>query len=605
MKPNDPHAPLDNARLMMAIVISLLLLVGFEFFVAKPHQKQVQVDQKEQQANAVQRGDAKALLKSADAEVTTRPEALKATSRLPIKGARVSGSIALTGGRLDDVTLNEQYTTVENTDHVALLSPAGTPFAYYVDNGWLSNNGALKLPDDKTVWDVKAGSPKDLTSGGAPVVLTWDNGQGLTFERSIALDENYLFTLKQTVINKSADSVTLNAYHTAARNSKPVDFKGLYTLHEGPVGFLSGKEYDMSYKDLANDKKIEQDDVAGWLGISDKYWLVAMLPEPQQKFNARVIGSLKKDTGKENYQTDIVNADTVIPAGKDYTETSYLYAGVKELPVMEAYQDKYGFAKLELGIDFGIYYLITKPFFFLLHFIMAGFKWLGFGAYYVGASILVMTVVVRACVFPLASKSFRSMAKMRILAPRLKELQEKYKDGDKAKLQMEIFELYKKENANPFSGCWPLIIQIPIIFALYKVILVSVELRHAPFWGWVHDLSASDPTSVFNLFGAIPWTPPAPLMIGAWPALFCITMVLQKRITPPMPDAAQERLQTYFPLIATVMMAQFAVGLIIYWTWSNVLSLFQQYYILNKYGDQKTSIIHGHSERRKKKAAKE
>ncbi len=601
MKPNDPHAPKDNARLMMAIIISLLVLVGFEFFVAKPHEKQVLEHRQEQRAEAVQRGDTKAAINNEGEKVKTRPEALAAATRLPIHGKRVSGSLSLKGARFDDITLNEHYTTVENVEHVALLSPATTPMGYWVDNGWLSDDSAVKLPNDDTVWQVKAGSPSEITTGGKPVELTWDNGQGVTFGRSIALDDNYMFTMTQSVENNGSTTLKLNPYHTTARNSKPVDFKGVYTLHEGPIGYMAQKEYHPSYKDLCKDDKTDVSDVSGWLGITDKYWMVAVLPEPDQKFNGRIIGSCNKATGAEHYQADIVNVDTAVQPGKTYTETARLYAGVKEYPVMKAYEEKLGIFDLHNGLDFGIYYFITTPFFIVLHMIMAALTKYGFGVYGIGMSILIMTVVVRALVFPLASKSFRSMARMRVVAPQLKALQEKYKDGDKTTLQMEIFELYKKENVNPFSGCWPIFIQIPIIFALYKVILISVELRHAPFWGWIKDLSASDPTSVFNLFGMIPWQPPAPLMIGAWPALFCLTMVLQKRITPPMPDAAQERLQTYFPFIATIMMSQFASGLIIYWTWSNVLSLFQQYYILNKYGEHKTSIIRGHSERRKKK----
>ena len=598
MKPNDPHAAKDSARLMMAIVVSLLVLLGFHFFVERPHEKQVLQERQENRAEGVQQGDRKAAIDNTGTAVETRPEALKGATRLPIKGARISGSLALKGGRIDDITLNEHRTSVDPaSDPVALLSPAGTPMAYYVDNGWLSGASTLKLPDNDTEWKVKDGSASEVTTGGKPVVLTWDNGKGLTFERSYTLDENYLFTMTQRIENHTDAGITVNAYHTTSRNSKPVDFRGIYTLHEGPIGYMGEKEYAPSYKDLGKGDTVDLKDTQGWLGITDKYWLVAMLPEPDQKFNARIIGSVNSKTNAEHYQADIVDADTVVAAGKDYTETTRLYAGVKELPVLLKYQDAYGVKGLKNALDFGIYFFITIPFFYVLHFIMS---YVG----NVGASILIMTVLVRAAVFPLASKSFRSMAKMRVLAPQLKALQEKYKDSDKTRLQMEIFELYKRENANPFSGCWPLVIQIPIIFALYKVILISVELRHAPFWGWIHDLSAGDPTSVFNLFGAIPWQPPGPLMIGAWPALFCITMILQKRITPPMPDATQEKLQTYFPFIATVMMSQFASGLIIYWTWSNVLSLFQQYYILNKYSEHKTSIIRGHSERRKKKEQK-
>jgi YidC/Oxa1 family membrane protein insertase len=584
--PHDPHHGQDNTRLMMAIVISLVILLAFHFLYEKPMQEKLL----KQQAVGMQ---AAAPLKAPAPEVQapkSRGEVIASGRRIPIQGNKVTGSLSLVGARIDDLSLNDHYTTIENRDHVALLSPSGTKDAYYVESGWTSADSGDALPDSKSAWTLAPDSAEVLKTGGS-VTLQWNNGQGLLFTRKIELDDNYLFTITQTVANKTNTDRKFNAWHLISRHSLPADFKGFFILHEGPLGYLDGKLKEVNYKNLAKGEKTEREDVQGWLGITDKYWFVGIIPAPQEKFNARVIGSKAGDG--QIYQADVVAATQDLPPGGSIEDRKFIFAGVKSLPLMTAYQEKYGIAKLDLTFDFGMWYFITKPFFFLLHFLMGAIG-------NVGLSILAMTVIIRGAVFPLANKSFRSMAGMKKVAPKLKELQEKY-GNNREKLQMEIFELYKKEGVNPFSGCWPLLIQIPIFFALYKSILLSVELRHAPFWGWIKDLSAPDPTNIFTLFGLIPWTPPVALMIGAWPLLFCLTMIIQKRLTPPMPDKTQEQLQSYFPFIITFMLAKFAAGLVIYWTWSNVLGILQQYYILRKVGGQEVSLIRGHSERHKKK----
>lgn len=590
---HDPNESEDRARMMVAIMVSLLILLGFQFFFPKKPMPQ------QEQAAALATAPvvtAKPSVVSGPGEVEQgRAQTLAESSRIPIRSSRLKGSLSLKGARLDDLLLEGHFTTTEKKENVALLSPVGSSGAYYVDSGFLSAQEKLSLPGPGTLWRVAPGSPRAIEGGGAPVILQWDNGRGLSFERKIALDENYLFTVTQRVVNNTANDISLSAYHLTARRGVPKDFTGFFVLHEGPVSFLNGKLEETDYKKLAKGKFLEKDGVKGWLGITDKYWLTALLPAPGKTFNARIVAD-----GEEGqtplFQADTVSPPEVVPAGGVLEEKSHLYAGVKDVKLMQAYERKHGFERLELGIDFGMWYFITKPFFYLLHFLigMSGS---------VALSILLMTVVVRGAVFPLASKSFRSMAKMRVVGPQMKELQDKYKN-DKAKLQEEIYELYKKEDVNPFSGCWPLLIQIPIFFALYKVILISVDLRHAPFWGWIHDLSAPDPTTILNLFGLIHWTPPAamqPVSIGAWPVLFCLSMILQKRISPPMADPAQEKLQAWFPYIVTVMLAHFASGLVIYWTWSNILGTLQQFYILKKVGGEETSLIRGHAQRRKKK----
>jgi YidC/Oxa1 family membrane protein insertase len=588
MKPIDPKEE-DRIRMIVAVIASLLILFGFHHFVDKPRLDAVKAEQQRLAAAAPKKAEVTAI----ETAPLDRKDALQKSARVKISGEKLAGSLSLKGARLDDLLLLQHYTTIERKENVALLSPKATPGAYYVENGMLSSDSSLLLPGADTVWRVKSGSAREIVAGGEAVTLIWDNGQGLVFEQDIALDTDYLFTFTQRVFNNSGKDVTLNAFHLAARQGLPHDFTGMFVQHEGPVAMLNGEGHEPSYKDLNKGEVIEEQKAKGWLGISDKYWLVALLPDAKEDFGARIVAASGKTV--PTYQVDAVMPNLLVPNGGKAEDVLRVYAGVKDVKVMKQYESAFGFDNLQYGIDFGMWYFLTKPFFSLLH-LLASLT----GS--IAIAILLMTVVVRSAVFPLASKSFRSMAKMKIIAPHMKELQEKHKD-DKNKLQMEIFELYKRENVNPFSGCWPMLIQIPIFFALYKVILISVELRHAPFWGWIHDLSAPDPTSLFNLFGLLPFTPPQVLMIGGWPILFCLSMILQKRISPPMPDATQEALQTWFPYIVTVMMAHFSVGLVIYWTWSNVLGTLQQYYILKKVGGEETSLIRGHAQRRKQKTA--
>jgi YidC/Oxa1 family membrane protein insertase len=606
--PPSSNDPQDTTRLLMFIAVAMTIFLGYSFFFEKP-QQHAQPQQAQQQQTKVAAPEV-----SKAQQVKSRPEALAATQRVAIHGDKLTGSINLAGARIDDLSLVGYYTASETLhktrqtgftpkqqqkeyadDHgfVELLSPSGTVQSYYIEAGWTSDDKSAVLPDEKSVWSLAPGSASTLSSGSS-VTLQWDNGHGLLFKRDIALDENYLFTVTQTVTNRTSSAVSLHPWHLISRHNVPTGFTDNFIMHEGPVANLDGKLKAPSYSDLLDGEKLEQENAQGWVGITDKYWFVGLFSDPQQKFNARIIGSKTGDL--PTYQADIVGDAQTVQPGQSITDKKFVFAGVKNMPLLNSYQDKHGFKNMDLAFDFGIFYLITKPFFYLLHFLMTLTG-------NVGLAILCITVIIRAAVFPLASKSFRSMAGMKKIAPQLKELQAKYADN-REKLQMEIFELYKKEDVNPFSGCWPLLVQIPIFFALYKAILLSVELRHAPFWGWINDLSAPDPTNIFNLFGLIPWNPPDFLWVGAWPVLYCITMIIERRLSPPMPDPTQEMLQEWFPYIITLMLAQFSVGLVIYWTFSNVLGILQQYYILRKVGGEKVSIIRGHSERQKKKPAK-
>jgi len=591
MKKYDPHEADDRARLMVAVVISLGIFLGFYFLVEKP-----KMEERRAVAEKSLRIEAERKAEVTQADNAERPRAeviAESGARIAIRGARVSGSLALKGARLDDLKLEEHFKQLDHQEHVELLTPAAAQGSFYVEHGWLAGRSGVTLPGADTVWTLAKDSPREIVGGGKAVVLEWDNGAGLTFRRSIRLDENFLFTVTQTVTNKTGETLDLNAYEMVARRGKPVDFSGFFVLHEGPVGFLGKEGIEPQYKKLEKGEKIEYENTSGWLGITDKYWMVSLLPTPDTRFNARMMAT--PAGGRFVYQTDIVGETKRLAPGEAAEVTSYVYAGVKEQPLIRSYEKIYNFKNLEYGIDFGMWHLLTKPLFLLFHYLS---NWTGS----VAMAILLLTVVVRTFLFPLNNKAFRSMAKMRLVAPRMKEIQEEYKN-DKAGMQMAFMELYKKEDVNPFSGCWPMLLQIPIMFSLYKVILISVELRHAPFWGWIKDMSAPDPTNIFNLFGLIPWDPPAPLYFGAWPILFLLTMIQLKRISPPMTDPMQEKLQAWFPYVISVLLAHFAAGLVIYWTWSNVLSILQQYYILKTVGQEDTSLLRGHSARKKKRAA--
>lgn len=590
MKKFDPHEADDRARLMLAIVISLSIFLGFYFFVEKPKMEERKAVA--EKALRQQAAGKAAIAKATDDTIRPRDEVLADSgARIQIRGTRVFGSLSLKGGRIDDLSLEDHYQTLARDEKVALLTPVGAPRSFYVEHGWLAARSGVALPNADTVWKLAPDSAREVTSGGKPVILEWDNGAGLFFRRTLRLDENFLFTMTQSVTNNSGAAIDLNPYEMVARHGKPVDFSGFFVLHEGPVAFMGKEGIEPSYKSLEKGEKIEYENTSGWLALTDKYWMVALLPTPDARFNARTIGTRAGD--KFIYQSDIVGEGRSVAPGETAEVTSYVYAGVKSLPLIKSYEKLYNFKNLEYSIDFGMWHLLTKPLFMLLH-------WLGDVSGSIAIAILLLTVVVRIILFPLTNKSFRSMAKMRLIAPRMKELQEEYKN-DRAGMQMAIYDLYKKEDVNPFSGCWPMLLQIPIMFSLYKVILISVELRHAPFWGWVEDMSAPDPTTIFNLFGLIPWDPPQILMFGAWPLLFLLTMVQLKRISPPMTDPMQERLQAWFPYIVSILLAHFAAGLVIYWTWSNCLTILQQYYILKKVGKEDTSLLRGHSQRRKGK----
>ncbi len=504
----------------------------------------------------------------------TRAQALALTSRVAIDTPSVSGSINLTGARLDDLRLKHYQLTVEpDSPIIELLNPAQLPNGYYAEIGYVAAAGAQvgPLPGPDTKWTVEG---KPTLTPASPVTLTFDNGQGLVFRRTISVDASYMFTVSDAVRNSGAAPVSLLNYGRVTRFDKP-STPSIYVLHEGLIG-VTGEDglKEIKYHDLEKEKQVKPAKSSdGWLGITDKYWAAALVPAARQPFQPTY--SYFSDN-RPRYQADFLSDPIGIAPGQSATEESLFFAGAKEVATINAYEKDRQIRQFDLLIDWGWFYFITKPMFWLIDSL---YKLLG----NFGLAILATTVIVKAIFFPLANKSYASMAKMKTVQPKMVEIREKYPD-DKMKQQQAMMELYKTEKINPLAGCWPVLIQIPVFFALYKNLYVTIEMRHAPFFGWIHDLAAPDPTSLFNLFGLLPFTVPHALMIGIWPLIMGVTMFLQMRMNPTPPDPTQAMIFTWMPVIFTFMMAGFPAGLVIYWAWNNTLSVIQQGVIMKRSG---------------------
>ena len=584
----------DNRNVILAIVLSMVVLFGWQFFIAGPQleraqqQQQIAAEQAKQEA-ALATPTTLADGSTAPAAVAPdgtpvyadRATALAATSRVQINTNDLEGSINLTGGRVDDLELKQYRETVDpDSPIITLLTPAGVPDAYFAEQGWVPASGAnVVVPTSQTVWAVD-GANSTLTAE-TPVTLIWDNGAGLVFRRTFAVDQFYLFTITQSVENEGTGDVALFPYARIARHGTP-HVQNFFIQHEGPHGVLgSNNLISKKYSDLQHDQKLQFDNTTGWLGFSDKYWATAVLPKPSAGINALFSW---KNTGRyDDYQTSFVETTpVVVAAGATATHESYLFAGAKEEKVISAYQSQYGFDRLEKLIDWGWFDFLTKPMYYLLTFL---YGLLG----NFGLAVLGVTVIVKAIFFPLANRSYASMAAMRRVQPEMKAIQERLKD-DRPGQQQAMMELYKKEKINPLSGCWPILIQIPVFFSLYTVIFISLEMRHAPFFGWIQDLAAPDPTNIFTLFGLIPWDPTVMpviggfLHLGVWPVIMGITMWVQMRLNPPPPDPTQAMIFNWMPVIFTFMLGTFPAGLVIYWAWNNTLSVAQQWFIMKRHG---------------------
>lgn len=568
----------DQKNMLLAIVLSIVILFGFQYFF--PQAEQPVADQEITQTNTLQApsggqsGDRSLAPQipggrqdAVQQEVQSRTQKLDATARITIESPRLSGSLSVQGGRIDDLTMTDYREELdENSPPITLLNPKGLKNAYYAEFGWSAPN--VKVPTADTVW---ATDSQVLKAGGS-INLTWDNTEGLLFRRTISLDHDFAFAINDSVQNNGTTNVDLYPYGLISRSGTP-QTSGFYILHEGLLGVFNNVLEEVDYDDLqeTGTQKIEPG-IGGWIGITDKYWLSALVPDQTAELSQRFSHYRTDDLDK--YQADYLGPKLSAAPGQTVTFKSNLFAGAKELDLLTQYEETLNVQEFDLAIDFGWFFFITKPFFIAM-------SWLYSHLGNFGLAILALTVVVKIAFYPLANKSYKSMAKMKELQPKIKALQAQFSD-DKARLNQEMMSLYKREKANPASGCLPILLQIPVFFSLYKVLFVSIEMRHAPFYGWIQDLSAPDPTTIFNLFGMIPWDPPQVLMIGIWPLLMGISMFLQQRLNPQPADPMQAKMMMFLPVIFTFMLAAFPAGLVIYWVWNNCLSIAQQWMIMRQ-----------------------
>jgi len=506
----------------------------------------------------------------------TREEAVASSPRIPVETPSLKGSIALKGGRIDDLVLVKYHETVDpKSPNVTLFSPTGSPHPYFAEYGWVAQGGSSqKVPDRDTLWTVSG--PATLTPA-TPVSMQWDNGQGLVFKRTVSVDDNYMFTIVDTVENKGAAEVSLIPYARIRREGTP-KVQGNWIMHEGLIGVIGEQgEQKSKYSTAVDDgTRTFEPAVGGWIGFTDKYWASTLIPEQKANYRAQFQGWPERSPAEPAaYQTDYVRDAVTIAPGQTASVEAQLFAGAKEVKVLQQYQST-GVEKFDLLIDWGWFFFITKPLFYLMEAINSV-------VHNFGVTILILTVLVRLAFFPLANKQYASMAKMKKLQPQIEAIRERYKD-DKAKLQQAQMDLYRDAKVNPIAGCLPVLLQFPVFFALYKVLYITIDMRHAPFFGWIKDLSAPDPTSLFNLFGLLPYQVPEFLHIGVWPLLMGITMWLQMQLNPQQADPVQQQIFNWMPVIFTFMLAAFPAGLVIYWAWSNTLSLAQQSYIMKKQG---------------------
>lgn len=566
----DQMHPEDRRNLIIFVLLAMAIYFGFDHFILQPKIALMRAAQ-------MQEAETTSVNPTGDgavdtATVITRDQAVAKEARITLDNGAIFGTVSLVGNRIDDIQLKKYFITLGGSDHVPVLSPLGTIHPKFAETGWVADDESIRLPNKDTRWSVNG---KAEFGPNNPLTLSWSNGQGLTFTRSLSVDERYVITVKQSVRNDSTKAVVLYPYSLVASIGVPPGFSKNAIAHEGPIGYIGEKLYEVKYKTLS--EKGDQAYVAdkGWIGITDKYWLASLIPAQGEMMKFRFVAT-PVSSGVKRYQTDLRGEARNIAPGTSAESTVHVFSGAKEVRLLDQYEKEFTVPHFDLAVDFGLYYFLTKPFFFLLSSI-------GHVTGNFGVAIILFTILLRAAMFPLNNTSYRSFAKLKKIAPEMTAMREQYGD-DKQKLQQAMVALYTKEKVNPAAGCVPILLQIPIFFALYKVLSVTIEMRHAPFLGWIQDLSAMDPTSVFNLFGLIPWTPPAFLMIGAWPMMMMAAMLVQRSMNPPPQDPVQAQMIRLMPYLMTFIMANFAAGLVIYWTVSNTLSVIQQYIIMRSMG---------------------
>lgn len=569
---NNQPDPEHLKNLFIFFVLFAVLYFAYDSFVLQPQadaikaQQQAELALKKEQEQAIKAG-----AEVPEEKLLPRAEALKTVKRITIDNGSVQGSLALKGGRIDDIALVGYKKELNGDENVVLLSPKKTQHPRYIEYGWVASDKAVGVPGSDTQWRVQGNENLGVDR---PVTLVWDNGKGLRFERTLSLDEHYMFTVTQRVMNKTGKSVTLYPYGLISQTGIPDHIQNTWLLHEGPIGYIGDSLSEVDYKDLREGKGEKLTADQGWIGISDKYWLTSLIPPQGQEINYsfKYAGAKKDPDNKGRYQTDFVGGAMVVEAGQSAEIQSRLFTGAKRVLLLNEYRAALDIPQFDLAVNFGWFWFLAKPFFYALHYLGQLFG-------NMGIAIIVLTVIIRGSVFPLTNASYKSFAKMKKFTPQISEIREKH-GSDKQAMQKEIMELYQREGVNPMAGCFPMLLQIPIFFALYKVLFVTIEIRHAPFIGWIQDLSAPDPTSIFNLFGLIPWDPPSMLMIGAWPCLMLVAQLLQKNLNPPPQDPIQRDMMRFFPFVITYVMASFASGLVIYWTFSAIIGVIQQIIIM-------------------------
>ncbi len=556
---------MDNRNVFVAIALSMSVLLFWGAFFDAPKQQRNVVSQKQERNLNSSTNQITPDINQFKTETTlSRKDAITQNDRVIIKNDNVEGSISLKGAVIDDLSFIKYKKELKNEDKVVFLNPKEIADGYYVETGWSSIGNKVKVPNIETQWSVKGNK---LLNQNNSVTLVWNNGEGIIFKKIVSLDDKFLFKIKQEVQNNTKEDLELYPYAQITRNKKPDDVQGFYILHEGFIGVFDGELKEDGYDDI-KEKKISRNADNGWLGITDKYWMTAVVPPKDENFKSTF---LFKDTFKANY---IQNSPVSVKSSKGASNEIRVFAAAKEVDTVDGYAISEDIEKFDLVIDWGWFYFFTKPLFFVIDYL---FNLSG----NFGIAIVLITLAIRIVFFPLANYSFRSMAKMKALQPEMVRLKELHKE-DKVKLQQEMMALYRKEKINPASGCLPILIQIPFFFAIYKMLFISLEMRHQPFFGWIQDLSSKDPTTIFNLFGLIPWDPPGFLIIGIWPILMGLTMYLQQKLNPAPADPIQAKIFAFFPLFLTIILAPFPSGLVVYWTVNNVLTIAQQWVIMRK-----------------------
>ena len=552
---------MDTKNVIAAISLSAAVIVLYSLFF-QPDPATIKQNLAEQ--NKIENNeDTPSLDKNENFAKLSRTDALKENDRIQFENGSVVGSISLKGAAIDDLTFKEYNIELNRNEKITLLSPRNVEDGYLIESGFVSTNKNIDIPDASTVWEITGN--KRLTNNN-PIKLTWSNSQGITFEKHISLDDQFLFTVKEKIINSSDKSYNFYSYGQIIRNEIP-EISGFYILHEGFLSVLDDQLIEEDYDDI-QDKKFTQIAQEGFVAISDKFWVTSVIPPKGKEFKTTFD---YKNKFRANY---ISTKGIEVKANSSIEEKIQIIVAAKRVNVIDGYAENLDINKFDLAIDWGFMYFITKPLFFVLDYF---FKLLG----NYGLAIIAVTICIRLAFFPLANFSFKSMGKMKLLAPEMARLKELHKD-DKMKLQQAMMALYKKEKVNPMSGCLPILVQIPVFFALYKVLFVTIEMRHMPFYGWIHDLSDRDPTSLFNVFGLIPWDPPSFLLIGAWPIIMGITMWIQQKLNPTPPDPIQAKIFMFFPVFLTVILAPFPAGLVIYWSFNNIFTMIQQYIVQRK-----------------------